>query len=345
MKLNFKKQFLAALAAVGAIIVSSCSNAAPPGAEQGAAPGATSQLGGQVLVAGKPVADATVTLYAAGEGAPTQVAQSKTGGDGKFSVEAKSAPKDGVLYLIAKGPNDAIALMSVLGTSLPKTVTINELTTVASAFTAARFINGEAISGNPLGLRIAAGNTPNLVDPATGGWGKVLLDPLNSSMTTTLANLDTLGSLITAFVHGGQRRLACPLLQGRNADRRSDAQEHARSDGRHRPRAVGRTQGTLCVVRRSLSAAEGRFAAQCALRAVSRLRPGRLRSLAVLLGRRGLCQWPVHVRCGRQPLERQNWMPGSQSGVNKSIGGGVGKFSSQRDSALAADHWLHRHGH
>src|SRR5262249_58321499 len=76
---------------------------------------------------------------------------------------------------------------------------INELTTVASTFTSARFIKGEAISGNPLGLRIAAGNAPNLVDPATGGWGKVLLDPLNSSMTTTLAKLDTLGSLISAY--------------------------------------------------------------------------------------------------------------------------------------------------
>jgi hypothetical protein len=90
-----------------------------------------------------------------------------------------------------KGPNDAIALMTVLGTSLPKMVTVNKLTTVASTFTAARFIDGESISGNPLGLRIAAGNVPNLVDPATGNWGKVLLDPLNSLMTTTMANLDT----------------------------------------------------------------------------------------------------------------------------------------------------------
>ncbi len=114
-----------------------------------------------------------------------------------------------MLYLVAKGgtpkagrakglPNAAISLMSVLGPSLPKTVTVNELTTVASAFTAARFINGEAISGKPLGLKIAAGNTPNLVDPVTGGWGNVLLDPLNSTQTTALANLNTLGSLMTA---------------------------------------------------------------------------------------------------------------------------------------------------
>ena len=90
----------------------------------------------------------------------------------------------------------------MLGASPPSNVVVNELTTVASAYTNARFIQGEAISGNALGLKIAAGNAPNLVDPATGTWGPVLLDPLNSTQTTTLASLDTLGSLITAYATG-----------------------------------------------------------------------------------------------------------------------------------------------
>src|SRR5262249_38635982 len=69
---------------------------------------------------------------------------------------------------------------------------------VASTFTAARFIDGETISGKSPGLQIAAGNVPNLVDPETGGWGKVLVDPVNSTYTATLANLNTLGSLLSA---------------------------------------------------------------------------------------------------------------------------------------------------
>jgi hypothetical protein len=73
------------------------------------------------------------------------------------------------------------------------------MTTVASAFTAARFVKGEAISGNPLGLRIAAGNVSNPVNLETGGWGEVIVDAGNSTWTTTLANFDTLASLITAF--------------------------------------------------------------------------------------------------------------------------------------------------
>ncbi|HYV36550.1 MAG TPA: hypothetical protein VE988_12635, partial [Gemmataceae bacterium] len=79
-----------------------------------------------------------------------------------------------------------------------KSAMVNELTTVASTFTAARFITGESIAGKPLGLRIASENVPNLVDTTTGGFGKVIVDPLNSTQTTTLANLNTLGSLITA---------------------------------------------------------------------------------------------------------------------------------------------------
>src|SRR5215470_3865187 len=178
---------------------------------------ASGGFSGRVQGAGSPIAGSTVTLYAAGDGKPTQLAQGKSGEDGTFTLDVGAdtlkGSADKVLYLVArggtpkaegaKGANDAIALLSVLGTKLPKTATINELTTVASTFTTARFIDGGAISGKPIGLRIAAGNTPNLVDPETGGWGKVLLDPLNSTQTTTLANLNTLGSLLSAFFTAG----------------------------------------------------------------------------------------------------------------------------------------------
>jgi len=167
------------------------------------------ELRGNVQTAGNPIAGATVTLYAVGTAAPKQLAQSQTDAQGAFMLAFSEAPSNNVLYLTAKGgipkasannsPNDRIALMTLLEAQFPKTVTINELTTVASTFTAARFINEESISGNPLGLRIAAGNVPNFVDLQTGGWGKVILDPVNSTQTTSLAILNTLGSLISAF--------------------------------------------------------------------------------------------------------------------------------------------------
>ena len=70
------------------------------------------------------------------------------------------------------------------------------MTTIASVWTHAQFVDGAAIKGHALGLRIAAGNVPNLVDLETGGLGPVIQDPMNSSQTTTLATFSTLGDLL-----------------------------------------------------------------------------------------------------------------------------------------------------
>jgi hypothetical protein len=171
-------------------------------------PGATRELTGSVQIAGQPVSGATVTLYSAGREAPANLAEGKTDDQGWFKLNTGHAPSDSVLYVVAKGgtpkaatskgANDAIALLAVLGSTPPDCVTLNEFSTVASAFTAAQFIKDGAISGNPLGLRIAAMNVPNFVNLQTGSWGSVILDPLNSNQSTTLATFDTLASLITA---------------------------------------------------------------------------------------------------------------------------------------------------
>ena len=160
------------------------------------------RIEGQVQAGGGPLANSAVTLWAATSGQPRQLAQVRTGSDGHFELGSQETPgPDAVLYVVARGSdNPAVTLLSVLGNVPPAKVVINELTTVASAFTTTRFINEEAISGNPLGLRIAAGNVSNLVDPTTGGWGKVVLDPINITENTTLASLNTLGSLIAAFI-------------------------------------------------------------------------------------------------------------------------------------------------
>jgi len=187
------KQSLTALVAVSAISLTNISARA-------------AELAGTVQAAGGPIAGSTVTLFAAGTGAPTQLARGKSDDTGTFKLTYTGAPADSVLYLVAKGgtpkagkgTSESPALVALLSSASPKKVTVNELTTVASAFTASRFINNEGISGKPLGLKIAAGNAPNLVDPETGSWGKVIVDPLNSTQTTALAKLNTLGSLIAA---------------------------------------------------------------------------------------------------------------------------------------------------
>jgi hypothetical protein len=167
------------------------------------------RIEGQVQAGGGPLASSTVTLWAASAGEPKQLAQTKTGGDGRFELRSAATPSnDVVLYLVAKGgiasvnrgsnENPAIALLAVLGNQPPAKVVINEMTTVASVWTNAQFLDGTAINGHTLGLRIAAGNVPNFVDLQTGGWGSAIQGPLNSGQTPTMANFATLADLLAA---------------------------------------------------------------------------------------------------------------------------------------------------
>jgi hypothetical protein len=189
-------------------------------------------LEGKVLGGGHPIANSTVTLWAAGEGAPQQQGQARTGADGSFTLNSTGQTGAVSLYLIAKGgqlqanvrgdDNPAIALMTVLGGNLPATVTINEMTTVASVWTHAQFLDGSAIKGPSLSLRIAAGNVPNFVDLQTGGWGATIQDPLNSSQTPTMANFATLADALAGCVTRATPD-ACPKLYTATLSPKGDA--------------------------------------------------------------------------------------------------------------------------
>jgi hypothetical protein len=298
---------------------------------------ASDSIKGQVLGGGAPIAKSTVTLWEASAGAPKQLGQTKTNDDGRFEVRAKGAHSDAILYLVATGgvpkagktssDNPAIALLAVVGSNPPASVTINELTTVASAFTNARFINSDGISGNPLGLKIAAGNVPNLVDPVTGTWGKVLMDPINSYMTTTMATLDTLGSLITA------------TFTVANDDWRARFYKAATPTGGATPKntleaiagiarepwANPKELYTIFDETYPLPAPDGRRSAPFAPYLVYVPDDFAL-SLCFSVG--------GNYANGRFMFDAEgnlwsgmNWRPGSQSGVNKSTGGGVAKYS------------------
>jgi hypothetical protein len=297
---------------------------------------AADSIKGQVLGGGAPIAKSTVTLWEASGNAPQQLAQAKTNDDGRFEVRTKGA-SDAILYLVAtggvpkasktSGDNPAIALLAVVGSNPPASVTINELTTVASAFTNARFINGDGISGNPLGLRIAAGNVSNLVDPVTGGWGKVLLDPLNSTQTATLGNLDTLGSLITAS------------FTIANDDWRARFYKAATPTGGTTPKNV--LEAMAGIAREPWADPKTLYALFD--EAYPQPKEGSRRAapfvpylayvpedfaLSLCFAGGGMfANGRFMFDADGNLWSGQNWLPGSQSGVNKSIGGGVVKLS------------------
>jgi hypothetical protein len=172
---------------------------------------AANSIEGQVLGAGAPISKSTVTLWSASADAPKQLAQTQTSDDGRFTLSAEgSRGEDSILYIVAKGgeptaakgsgDNPAIALILVIGNKPPANVVINEFTTVASVWTHAQFIDGAAIKGHALGLKIAAGNVPNFVDLQTGGYGDTIQDGLNSNQTPTMANFATLANVMAGCV-------------------------------------------------------------------------------------------------------------------------------------------------
>jgi hypothetical protein len=296
------------------------------------------RIEGQVQIGGGAVAGSTVSLWAASADAPARLAQAQTDALGRFVVSVDATPSGASsLYLVASGgapavaktggDNQGIALLSVLGNDPPAKVVVNELTTVASAFTNARFIGGESISGNPLGLKIAAGNAPNLVDPATGGWGKVLLDPINSTQTTTLANLDTLGSLITAFAAVGNDDWRARFLKAATpsggATPRSTLE--AMAGIAHEPWADPKALFALFEEAYPQPQDGARRAAPFA--PYLAWTPADFALSLCFAGGGTYANGRFMFDADGNLWSGQNWMPGSQSGVRKNIGGGVTKFS------------------
>ena len=288
------------------------------------------QVEGTVTLGGQPVSGAAVFLWrTAGKQSPKALRETTTDAQGRFAIgDIEARAHDDIFYLTTKGgASDALVLMSVLGGELPEQVVVNELTTVASAFTSARFIDGGKISGNPLGVRIAAGNAPNLVNPATGGWGDVLLDPLNSTQSTTLVKLNTLGSMITAFGTVANDAWRANFLKA------------ATPIGGATPK---NTLEAMAGIARTPWAASKELYALFD-QAYPQPKDGSRRSapfvpylayvpddfaLSLRFAGGGV------YAAGRLAFDAegnlwsgQNWMPGSQSGVNKSIGGGVVKLA------------------
>jgi hypothetical protein len=296
---------------------------------------AADSIRGLVALGAAPIARSTVTLWEASADAPKQLDQTKSGDDGRFEVNAKAARADGVLYLVAAGgvpkagkgdsDNPAVVLLAVLSKA-PDQVVVNELTTVASAFTGARFIRDGSISGNPLGLRIAAMNVPNLVNLQSGGWGSVIIDGLNLTRSTTLANFNTLASLVT---YAGTSA---------SSDWRSRFFRAATPSGVTTP---SNTLGAIAgIARESWAHPKDLFA--LFEEAYPQTKEGLLtvtpfvpylqyapEDFALILrfaGGGNYAPGRVMVDADGNLWSGSNWMAGSQSSAVKGIGGGVAKF-------------------
>lgn len=168
---------------------------------------AIEHLSGRVRLNEGPVVAAEVTLFksgaARGQGA-VPIATAITDEDGEFDVIYRSLPDDGsILYLMADRGHQRVATVLGMG-DLPEHVSLNELTTVATAYVMNQFLAGEIIGGNIVGVRNAASTFRNLIRPGTGDAAESISSFPNGESTDALRKFNTLGNIL-AFAASSPR--------------------------------------------------------------------------------------------------------------------------------------------
>jgi hypothetical protein len=190
---------------------------------------------GTVLAGGQPVVGASVQLYAAGTtgngsaATPLLSTPVKTSATGSFSVPAYTCPlSNAVLLVVATGggangsaANPASVLATVPGVcgSLQgaPSFTVNELTTVATAYAMQPFLAAGSNAGtrlgasatNASGIALAAATVANLVNLTTGtapGAG------FPASGVAPVAKMNSLANLLNSCVTVGSGSQSCTQL-------------------------------------------------------------------------------------------------------------------------------------
>ncbi|HEX7681101.1 MAG TPA: hypothetical protein VF713_23395, partial [Thermoanaerobaculia bacterium] len=134
----------------------------------------------------------------------SQVGRTTTDDYGVFELSYPSSAIDGTYYLQAEISDDAggqVLLMTVLDSPLPAQVTINELTTVAAAYSGAQFLEPDAsLAGEPLPMNIVSGMSANIVDVATGNSSKLMTSSPNGGETIALGVTQSLANFLASAV-------------------------------------------------------------------------------------------------------------------------------------------------
>jgi len=191
---------------------------AVPGSVAGAASaptsGPSSSLTGTVQAEGQPVSGATVTLVAAGSSTDTTLGTATTSTQGAFSVSYPAPPGTTQLLVWASGGTadghdvgGARQLAAALGSasSMPGSVVVNELTTVAAVYALHQFLSfseGVEVAGPAPGLPNAMATAGNLADPASGKVSGVIANPPNGNASATLATFNSIATIIGTCTTG-----------------------------------------------------------------------------------------------------------------------------------------------
>ncbi|GAA1694791.1 hypothetical protein GCM10009808_09830 [Microbacterium sediminicola] len=181
------------LAAVG-LVLAGCAASGPSSANH---------VDGVVVpvVAEVAAGDWSVSAWVAGDGENTaeQLGTATSAEDGAFSVSLGDVDlATSLVYVLATQAGDDAATFATVVPADGSAITLNERTTVATAYSLAQFTGTDGVSGVSPGLPNAASMIPNFVDLTTGDYGAVLTSSPNGNETTALASFTSLANMLTA---------------------------------------------------------------------------------------------------------------------------------------------------
>ena len=294
--------------------------------------GNASSFSGRVSVLGKPVSEAKVLLWqsSAKDGAK-KIVETKTSKDGAFKLSIPRN-KNKVSYLISEGGSidgqDAgdLKMLSVLDSNSNKSVVINELTSVGSVWPNAQLINENKISGSETALAIGSGHVSHLVNTSTGKYGETLLNGLNLPNSETMVRLNVLSNLLALCSNSNTADGCSQFLNLTNSDNSLNALISIAKEPWAKTSELYKLFTQQYPLNKAEQIREGATLPYLLFEPESfslsiRLEGGGAMALGKMMFDDNANMW-----------SGANWMPGSQSGVINSIGGGLTRFNASGEA-------------
>ena len=199
---KFRNFYLLVATCLSIILLSSCSGSSSPTVV--VVNGAVSSGGSAPAVA---IGGATVSIYQAQTGTPKLLVQATTDGAGNFTakvpVSTTNTSSSPALYYAVATKSSNIQLIASLGSGPVSAVRINDLTTVATAYAFAQFLQNDlSIAGSAIPLSIAAGMAENLVSAESGSASLVIQTSPNKYETNAWSALGSLANKLGACTQG-----------------------------------------------------------------------------------------------------------------------------------------------
>ena len=279
----------------------------------------------KVESAGVPVTNAHIKAWhAIPQSTAKLVAESHTKNSGESYFDRLDKPQKGFYYFTSEGgavngkPASKYAGLAVVTPDQQSDVVINEISTIGSLWPlAAQFSAEHSITGTVTGLLIGSEHVKNLADVSKGDFGATVLDGSNLTFSETVGRMNTLAALMSTC-GAAQQSNSCEQFLRITQSSNTLTALHSIAV---KPYANVSQLFKLYISSYPYPKGKGRrdtpflpylewepkdFALMVRLTGGGTYSPGRL-----MFDKRG------------QLWSGQNWMPGSQSNLTTSIGGGV----------------------